>query len=234
MKNKIDLFIDSGAYSAKTQGAEINIKKYIKFIKKYKHLITIYANLDVIGDPVKSWENQMEMEKAGLTPIPCFHYGEDIKWLKKYLARNYDIIALGGTVGQPRNILIYWYDNLFSNYFCDYKGMPKYKVHAFGQTSLKIILRYPWYSVDSTSWVMTGRMGAVYVPRFKNGKWIYNENSWKVNVSNRSPSQKDKGQHYSTFSPMQKEMILSYINEKGFQIGESKFRVVSDKYKPKK
>ena len=95
------------------------------------------------------------------------------------------------------------------------------------------MLRYPWYSVDSTSWVLTGRFGAVYVPRIRNGKYIYDENSWKVAVSNRSPSQKEEGKHISTFSNMEREIILSYFTDKGYSLGISEFREEDSGYKLK-
>ena len=108
MKNKItELFIDSGAYSASTQNVEINIKEYIKFIKKYEKYIDVYANLDVIGDPEATYKNQKIMEKAGLKPLPCFHYGEDWSWLEKYI-KEYSYIALGGMVPISTPKLLFW------------------------------------------------------------------------------------------------------------------------------
>jgi hypothetical protein len=84
--------------------------------------------------------------------------------------------------------------------------------------------RYPWWSVDSTSWVQTGRFGGVYVPKFRRGQYVYNENSLKVTISNQSPSQKDDGQHFTTFSPMEQKQILKYFDEKGFAVGRSEYR----------
>ena len=54
IKNKVDLFIDSGAYSAKTQKVEIDVYAYMQFLEKYKDYISIYANLDVINDAKKT------------------------------------------------------------------------------------------------------------------------------------------------------------------------------------
>jgi len=97
------------------------------------------------------------------------------------------------------------------------------------------MLRYPWYSVDSTSWVLTGRFGAVFVPHIQQGKWVYDENSWKVNVSNQSPSQKEEGRHFSTFAPAEKDVILQYFHDKGFVIGKSQYHEENrNTYKPKK
>lgn len=233
IKNKVDLFLDSGAFSAFTQNGTIDIQEYIEFIKEHKQHLSVYANLDVIGSAEGTWQNQRIMERAGLKPLPCFHYGEDPKWLNRYLDNGYDYIALGGMVPISTQDLIPWLDSVFGNYICDENGIPKVKVHGFGLTSLRLMLRYPWYSVDSTSWVVTGRMGSVYVPRFRKGQWVYDEDSWKVAVSSRSPNKADAGQHIDTFPPRVKQIILDYIHDKGYVLGTSEFRTESEKYELK-
>ena len=233
-KNKVELFLDSGAFSAWSQGKEINIQDYISFIKEHEDVIDVYANLDVIGDPKSTWRNQQIMEQTGLKPLPVFHYGEDEKWLRRYLDKNYDCISLGGMVPISTSNLIPWLNRLFSKYLTDSEGVSIIKVHGFGLTSLPLILRYPWYSVDSTSWVITGRMGSVYIPRYKNGEWIYNENSWKVAVSTRSPNTKEAGKHIETLTPIEKRIILNYIHKKGYKLGSSTFKKVDQSYKPDK
>ncbi|MFA5652425.1 MAG: hypothetical protein WC933_03605 [Candidatus Paceibacterota bacterium] len=229
---KINLFLDSGAFSAKTQGVTIDIQEYISFIKEHESVIEIYANLDVIGDPVATWKNQRIMENAGLHPIPCYHHGEDIKWLEKYLEK-YEYIALGGMVKAGNKNLIQWLDRIFPQYICDEKGFPKVKIHGFGLTSLPLMLRYPWYSVDSTSWVITGRLGSIYIPRFRSGEWIYDEQSWKIAVSNRSPGIKEAGQHISTLSKKEREILLNYIHNKGYVLGKSEYKKENQDYELK-
>lgn len=229
-KHKIDLFLDSGAFSAFTQKIEIDIYEYIKFIKENKKYINVYANLDVIGDAVGTLKNQKIMEKAGLHPIPCFHFKEDFSYLENYVD-NYEYIALGG-VAQAGRKVTEWMDLCF-DVICGKNGKPKTKVHGFAVTSLRLMLRYPWYSVDSTSWVTTGRMGSVYIPKMRRGEYIYDENSWKIAVSSKSPSRKQKGQHILNMSRNQRKMCLKYFKSKGFRLGKSKFREEDpDKYVP--
>jgi hypothetical protein len=220
MKTKVKLFLDSGAFSAFTKGVTIDIQEYISFIKQYQNYIEVYANLDVIGFPEATLQNQKIMEKAGLSPLPCFHYGEDIKYLKYYI-ENYKYIALGGMVPISSKDLSVWLDKLFSDYVPETT-----KVHGFGLTSLKLMIRYPWYSVDSTSWCITGRMGSVYVPRLISGKYIYDKDSWKVSVSSRSPDKKEAGKHIDTFSPLQKQEIINYFESRGYILGKSEFDVI--------
>lgn len=228
-RDPVDLFIDSGAYSAFTQGVTIDIDEYIAFIKQYKSIISVYANLDVIGDPAGTLGNQKRMEKAGLKPLPCFHYGEPIKYLRYYLD-NYDYLALGGMVPISTKDLGIWLDNIFANYICGPDGLPRVKIHGFGLTVLKLMLRYPWYSVDSTSWVVTGRLGAIYVPK----PWAKSlDEVWKVSLSNRSPNQAEAGKHLSTFAPTQRQYVLDYIKSKGYKLGRSEFKTESASYELK-
>lgn len=230
MTTKTDIFLDSGAFSAFTQGVNIDIQEYIDFIKTHEEHLTVYANLDVIGSAEGTWKNQRRMEKAGLMPLPCFHYGEDPKWLKMYLSRGYDYIALGGMVPISTQDLKIWLDDIWKNYLTDDEGMPIIKVHGFGLTSNSLMRRYPWWSVDSTSWVMTGRMGGVYVPKFKNGRYDYSEDCWKVQVSNRSPSKDEPGKHLQSFSPAARKNIEQYFTSKGFKVGQSVFRTENADY----
>jgi len=230
LKNKVSLFLDSGAFSAWAKSIEIDIYEYINFIKENIQYLDTYSVLDFIKDPEQTLENQKIMEGEGLNPLPCFHYGEDPKYLLYYL-QNHDYISLGGMVPISNQDLASWLDEIFVNYLCDQSGTPTHKIHGFGMTSLKLMLRYPWYSVDSTSWVLTGRFGSVFVPQIKMGKYIYDENSWKIAVSNRSTSLKDAGKHINTFSEMERNQILKYFDLKGFKLGRSEFREESSNYK---
>lgn len=231
--NKVDLFLDSGAYSAMTQGAPIDINEYINFIKDNKDVINIYANLDVITGkagpgPISAeltLKNQRIMEKAGLSPIPTFHIGEPFSYLEDYV-NNYDYIALGGVAKVPTSKMLTWLDICFSKYICDENGMPRCKVHGFAVTSLKLMLRYPWYSVDSTSWVATGRMGSIYMPIKKSHGWDYLQDNLKIPVSSKSPLLNQKGKHFQTMSKGQQKVILDYLEFTGFKMGSSSFKKI--------
>lgn len=220
MEKKISLFLDSGAFSAWSKGVTIDIDEYIAFIKQHKKYIDHYANLDVIGDAEKTYNNQKYMESKGLTPIPTYHLTSDYKWLIQYIEEGHSYIAIGGLAAKlvVGDALFHELDHLFINYICDSSGMPKVKVHGFGLTSIPLLVRYPWYSVDSTSWVMTGRFGAVFVPKKKQGNYVYTEIPWKVNVSDKSSKKDQEGQHFNTFSKMEQKIISDYFSEKGYTI----------------
>lgn len=250
----MNLMLDSGAHSLYTK--EVIKKKhaagykyfetdmfweyvndYIDFLKDHLDVIDTYVNVDVIFNPEMSWKVYRYMkDEHGLDPLPVVHFGTDLKWLKKYMDET-EYIGIGGT-GQEVNISDYFmFGDMVFKTICDEKGMPGWKLHGFAVTSLRAMLRYPWYSVDSTSWVMNSRMGSIYIPRKKKGEWVYDENCWKVVVSTRAPTKKVEGQHINNMSPGEKEIMLDYIHSKGFRLGKSKFKEVKDiknyKLKPK-
>lgn len=220
MKKKLKLFLDSGAYSAFTKGITIDIHEYIAFIKENAKHIEIYSVLDSIGDPEMTWKNQKIMERHGLKPIPCYHYGEPETYIKRYV-QGYPYISLGGMVGATTPVLMQWLDRIFRDYICDSKGIPKVKVHGFGITAFDLMWRYPWFSVDSAAWVFTGRNGAIFVPRWMGGIYNYQERPWVVSISEQSGERKKlEGKHFNSFSKSEQQQIVKYIQSKGFELGE--------------
>ena len=149
------IFLDSGAFSAWTRKIPINIDDYATFVKKYRPYLAVYANLDVIGDAKGTKKNQRYLESKGLHPLATFHIGSSYKELER-MTKEYDYIALGGLVGVPKLRRIKHLDKCFRII------RLKSKIHGFGVGDLELMLRYPFYSVDNTNWILGGRVGAVY------------------------------------------------------------------------
>ena len=222
----VEIFLDSGAYSVFKSRQVVSLDSYIKFIHRFGKYFSTYANLDVIGDVKGTLRNQKEMEKQGLVPLPCFHSGEPLKYLHYYID-NYPYFALGGVAGKLKgaDAISSWLDQIFS-----WVG-DKTKVHGFGITSVKLMLRYPWFSVDSTSWLKLGGCGKVYVAK----PWSPSPGAYAIiGVSARSPTQKRVGVHLSTFPANQRQYILDYFKEKGIPLGHSDFKTEDVDYILKK
>lgn len=153
-----DVFADSGGFSAMTQGIDIDIDEYARWIKKYKHLFSTYANLDVIGDPIKTLENQIYLEdKHGLKPLPVVHAADNYKPLEHYLSKGYPYLALGGLVPFASN------SKLRMRYLIKAFQIAGDDMvfHGFGVTSWEIMSSLRWYSVDSSSWGSGFRFGVI-------------------------------------------------------------------------
>lgn len=154
------LFLDSGAFSAMTQGAPIDVHDYGRWLQKYAWRCHVYSNLDVIGDGDRSaegtWTNQRVLEdEYGLSPLPVFHVGEPWSALDRLLEAGYTYIALGGLVGRPTTSVMPWLVRCFRVV----DGAAVF--HGFGLTSWTELLSLPWYSVDSSSWSAGSRYGSL-------------------------------------------------------------------------
>lgn len=202
------IFLDSGAFSAYTQGVEIDLPTYCRFIQEHNDIIDVASVLDAVGDPLKTWQNQQAMEALGTKPLPCFHYGEDERYLDHYVA-NYEYITLGGMVPISTPALLLWLDRLWEKHLTDSTGKPKVKVHGFGLTTIKLMKRYPWYSVDSSSWVQISSIGAVIHP-----------DHGTIYLSHTSPARKQEGRHFDTMSRIEQAQLAHEFAALGYSVQE--------------
>lgn len=145
---EVDVFADSGAYSAWSCGKTIDVDEYIAWVNRWKHLLTVASAPDVIGDAEASTRatERMRTEVDGIPVLPVFHVGEDWGVLEHWRDRA-DYVALGGMVpyARDRKVLPVWLAKCF-------EVAPKTAFHGFGMTAWKLLRRFPWYSVDSSSW----------------------------------------------------------------------------------
>ena len=217
-------FLDSGAYSAWTRGTKIDLDEYLEFIYANLDQIDVYASLDVIpGKPGQvatpaerdeaaeaSWSNYIYMVDQGFDPLPVYHYGEDLRFLERMLDFGCHYIGIGGLVGVRAGPRQLWLDRIFDR-LTDDKGMPIVKTHGFGMTSIPLIFRYPWYSVDSTTWLKMSAYGAVYMPAMRNGEFVFDEIPATITVSTSNGKQSEDGKHGNSLSPAMRAILERWL-----------------------
>lgn len=235
VKPDIKLILDSGAFSCWTKKEKIDIDEYIKFILKYDRYITYAVNLDVIpGSPgikptaqqieesaSKGYENYQYMVEKGVPKdklIHIFHQHENFKWLKRMVGEM-QYIGLSPANDLTTKEKFIWLDECMK-YVCDKEGLPIIKFHGFAVTSITLITRYPWYSVDSTAWMMTASFGSFFIPRLVDGEWDYVKNPIKVDCSIKSMS----NNHYYHMTDIERKIVDNYVESYGFKMGKSELR----------
>lgn len=170
------VFVDSGGFSAHTQGAEIDLRAYVDWIRS-NSIIDHYANLDVIGDAAGTAVNQRRMEAMGMRPLPVTHVGSSPEHIARYADQGYAYQCLGGMVPHLRGVgqaikqgrhhlLLDWLDQCF-------EVGARYGVmfHGFGATAWGVMQRYPWRSVDSSSWASGYRYGQAMLFDYRRARW---------------------------------------------------------------
>jgi len=200
------VFLDSGAFSAYTQGATIDVHRYSRYIRQNSDLFEIISVLDAIGDPDETYRNLVTMQQYGINALPCYHYGEPEEVLRYYV-QNYPYITIGGMVPISTPQLRVWLDRIWGRHLTNPDGTPKLMVHGFGLTSVPLMARYPWYSVDSSSWVQLGGMGNIFLPQFGT-----------LAVSEHAPQRKEAEKHIDNLPKEHRDVVIGFIEELGFDL----------------
>lgn len=239
------IFVDSGAFSlymkvkdksyfTLKEGSKFRryCDRYAAFMKAMKGRVLL-ANVDLIFDPDKTWEVQRYFEEEhGLTPIPVVHFRTPMTYIDRYIdatikvngksQRKYDLIGVGGFAfgGTGR---ISWLDNFFIH-ICpkenDFK--PVIRVHGFALTGWFSICRWPWWSVDSTTWFTTASFGGIYMPRWNNKteEWRYDRAPMVVQISDRSEMKSHRGKHHMSLAAAEKDLVEKWLNSIGKTLQE--------------
>lgn len=163
-----EMFLDSGAYTAFTKKETIPVEAYAEYVKQSRNRWSVCSSMDVIGQgdeaAAASYSVFQTLVSLGAEVIPVFHVREPDSWLRRYVAEGHPYLAIGGMVPEAKSWLKDRLDGLWGNILTDDAGRPRCHVHGFGLTTFDLMFRYPWYSVDSTSWLMTGVYGACVLP----------------------------------------------------------------------
>ncbi len=220
------IFLDSGAFSMFTQNEHVDLVDYARFIYKQRDIIEVASNLDAIGNSLgrdkegneaakATYANQKQLEQwlkpQGLGVQPVHHVRDKDDWLRRYLDEGYNYIFLGGMVPENTATLRVWLDHIWHNYLTNEDGTPKVKVHGFGLTTLELMFRYPWYSVDSTSWVLASRFGSIYLDMPQPDGTI---KDFKVDFSARSRKQEDiNSWHFKSLDKFTQQKVETRLEE---------------------
>lgn len=220
------LFVDSGAFSAHTKGRELDVDEYIEYVNQRQGCFEVIAQVDKIpGEfgkkktisqleeaPELSWENYVYMrdkviDYQRLTPI--FHQGEDFKHLHRLLETTFNGEHIPYIGISPANDVstkdkAKWFETVFR--IIRDSSNPNVKTHAFGMTSLAVLEKYPFYSADSTSWLMTSANGAIMT-------------SWGIIIV--SSVQETDPKHYVHMSKEVQEQIAQEVAKWGYDIKEA-------------
>lgn len=161
--NGIRVLLDSGAFSFRDTLASDDLDlvdrfatTYAKWVSTRRDAFDFYVNLDYVRDASACWKMQMLLERKGLRPVPVFHGDSSLDWMQRYIDRGHKLIGLG-TLGSGWSTTVKYkfYDRCFN--LCERQGVS---LHGFAVTGSSMF-RFPWYSVDSASWLKAAVFGAI-------------------------------------------------------------------------
>lgn len=194
---------------------------YARFVLKYESGIDYYANVDAIYNPEISWQALKYLEDKGLKPVPVIHHKTSLKWVEKHLKAGYKYIGLGG-LGQESTKGNYykWADQVF-NLLCDNRDrLPVARTHGFAMTSYDLLIRYPWWSVDSSSAFKAAGFSTVYVPHKRNGEFTFGTQPYIVGFSTRPNPKKADQKHHSYLTKGERLIVHEWLDTLGLTWGK--------------
>lgn len=172
---------DSGAFTAWQSGKQMDLGEYIAWCRERRREEgrrpdMVHVSLDVIpGErgraPTEkerkdgmalSLANGDAMREAGLPIMEVYHQYEPVSFLEEILERMQpgDVLGISPRqgAGPSMHSRLRFCDGVFA-YLLDRYGKKLPKAHGLGLTSKQAVFKYPWWSVDSLSWVNPGIWG---------------------------------------------------------------------------
>lgn len=249
-KMKQNLAMDSGAFSLfnkygkkgaiehsdfsfyKTQKFFDYLSTYIGWLQQgNREGLQFYVTVDVIFNPEMSWEIWNTLLDAGLKPLPVIHYGEDLKWVKKY-ADLTDHIGLGGMGSRQSSVEQYikWVDAVFKLFGARphslgmiERGKPTHKIHGFALTQYDVLNRYPWHSVDSTTCWRAASNGSFIIPQSQVvGKKTVFDYTGRPFWFPCTEGRRDNAANVWKMGPTYRRVVDKYLEQFGYTMEQTK------------
>jgi hypothetical protein len=152
------IILDSGTYTRYNNPGkyddQITLQGYRSYLQAIGGHFDFYFNFDQDFSR-KGFEinlaNQLELEKAGLKPVPVVHdcYSDEIQY---YIDHGYELVAIGS--GELRDEDVYELYRIVDKFYS--KGI---KVHFLGCTDYQKLAYVPVYSADSATWIQAASRG---------------------------------------------------------------------------
>lgn len=154
-KARVNILLDSGAFTAWKSGKEITLDQYCKFIETVPFDLMGYFTLDKIGDHEGTKQNLLEIRRRGFAPIPIFTRGDSLDYLEEMYTFA-DIVGIGSLVGTKGNR---WF---LETTLAATTG-KKRKVHWLGFTDRNYLANHQPFSVDTSIASGTSRYKRVVI-----------------------------------------------------------------------
>jgi hypothetical protein len=183
------IFVDSGAYTAWSKNKIIKLDEYIAFCKDIMSMAkcpVVFAALDVIPGKksdvrkpteiekekacVAGWENYQQMKRQGIPCLMTYHQGEHVRWLAR-IADESDYFAVSPRKnGVSSEQKMAWLRKTFEYIYGDNPRLEqRKKIHGLGVCGRKFMKEIPFYSVDSTAWLVSMKTSQYRMP---GGKYV--------------------------------------------------------------
>lgn len=156
LAQRMDVLIDSGAFTAHRQGHHIDIGHYTDFCLRLEPVVYGCVQLDVPGDRERTRSNLVEQRRRGAHVMPVLTVDMDISEAAAMMEINRKICLAGG-LSLPRAALAQRALGVQE------ASGGVARIHALAYVRHPEILMLPLASVDSSSYTAGGRYGLLQI-----------------------------------------------------------------------
>jgi len=160
-----DYLLDSGAFTYRQKNNALSLEAfdayvdaYIEFINRYnvKHFFEMDIDNIVGLEKVEEYRRRIE-KRTGRQSIPVWHSNRGWAYFERMCAE-YSYVSIGGIAKNPNGKKL---EKIFP-YFIEHAHKTGTEMHGLGYTDIKNLKKYPFDSVDSTSWASGSRYGITF------------------------------------------------------------------------
>lgn len=195
--------LDSGGFTLRKNGEPCDLRRYVEYINEFD--VKTAFNMDTLCWR-ESMGNQIVLEReTKATILPVFHYSDWVQdgttGLRELMGAYpyFSVAALGAPGALERRR---FYDDVFA------LVGTRNRLHGLGATAIDHMLRYPFYSVDSTTWINAQRFGSWI--EFKGGR-IVKHQSARVRAQAAEPRMTNVNVADYTFERFIMQAIKSFL-----------------------
>lgn len=215
------LLLDSGAFTAWSQGHEVTLDD---LFAAYDEMIATYgdkaeevwlisldkipgskgrtATPDEINEACRISDENFKIltDRYGDRVLPVFHQNESTSRLHEVAAMA-DYICVSPRNDLPEKSRVRWSAEVHAR-------IPGKRTHGLAATGKGMMQTVPWYSVDSASSIFAAMNGGIY----------RNSSLQVLQMSTKSSSIKDMDQHFRTLPSLVQEHLVAEFERRGFTL----------------
>lgn len=182
---------------------ETMLEEYAKYVIQDGHLWDFYVTLDMARDAAKILEWHNRLEALGTRPTPVFHGDAPMKYMEIYRDKGYKRVCIGITQAQDTRLnKMRYLEKMF-----EFGAKYDIKYHGLAFTAIREMKRYPWDSVDSSTWSRLASMGCIC---------IFDPSVEKMSLLHISVRDSNMENSFNMMSPEVKKDIRARIEKEGF------------------
>lgn len=134
------------------------IESYVDWVKKHQHLWAIYFTVDLDVCAADIYKRHKRLLKLGIKPVPVFHGDDSIDYMTRYHDLGHKLIGIGSPIWLRSNMT---HRRRYLDAVFNHAAKLNLEIHGLALTAAWVMIGYPFWSTDSSSWSRVASTGCL-------------------------------------------------------------------------